>query len=150
MTIECQIRDEKLQYDINREAARALSLSSGKIDKYAYLTGEEILLSNQQQIIKEAKFTYCLLGKAFENTIFKNIHNGIIPLEDVEKEQKRLKTELGRIKQGDPKNKSSQQVKTTNNIKNLYNLREKVVQMFNDYAKNMPRNIYESKQGTGF
>ena len=58
MTIEDQIRDEKLQYDINREAAKISALSSGKIDKYEYLTGEEILPSNQQQIIKQAKFTY--------------------------------------------------------------------------------------------
>ena len=41
MTIDDQIRDEKLQYDINREAAKILALSSGKIDKYEYLTGEE-------------------------------------------------------------------------------------------------------------
>ena len=58
MTIEDQIKDEKLQYDINREAAKISALSSGKIDKYEYLTGEEILLSNQQQIIQQAKFTY--------------------------------------------------------------------------------------------
>ena len=42
------------------------ALSSGKIDKYEYLTGEEILPSNQQQIIEHARFTYSLLGKAFE------------------------------------------------------------------------------------
>ena len=66
MTIEDQIRDEKLQYDINREDVKLSALSSGKIDKYEYLTGEEILLSNQQQIIEYAKFTYSLLGKAFE------------------------------------------------------------------------------------
>ena len=60
--------DEKLQYDINREAAK-ISLSSSKIDKYEYLTGEEILLSNQQQIIEQAKFTYFPLGKAFEKQI---------------------------------------------------------------------------------
>ena len=40
MTIEDQIRDEKLQYDINREAAKTSALSSGKIDKYQYLTGK--------------------------------------------------------------------------------------------------------------
>ena len=51
MTIEDQIIDEKLQYDINREDANMSALSSGKIDKYEYLTGEEILLSNQQKII---------------------------------------------------------------------------------------------------
>ena len=66
MTIEDQIKDEKLQYDINREAAKISALSLGKIDKYEYLTGEEILPSNQQQIIQQAKFTYSPLGKAFE------------------------------------------------------------------------------------
>ena len=66
MTIEDQIKDEKLQYDINREAAKISALLSGKIDKYEYLTGEEILPSNQQQIIEQAKFTYSPLGKAFE------------------------------------------------------------------------------------
>ena len=66
MTIEDQIKDEKLQYDINRGAAKISALSSGKIDKYEYLTGEEILPSNQQQIIEQAKFTYSPLGKGFE------------------------------------------------------------------------------------
>ena len=69
MTIEDQIKDEKLQYDINREAAKISALSSGKIDKYEYLTGEEILPSNQRQIIEQAKFTYSPLGKAFEKQI---------------------------------------------------------------------------------
>ena len=53
MTIEDQIKDEKLQYDINREAAKISALLSGKIDKYEYLTGEEILPSNQQQLINK-------------------------------------------------------------------------------------------------
>ena len=66
MTIEDQIKDEKLQYDINRAAAKISALSSGKIDEYEYLTGEEILPSNQQQIIEQAKITYAPLGKAFE------------------------------------------------------------------------------------
>ena len=66
MTIEDQIKDEKLQYDINREAAKISALTSGKIDKYEYLTGEEIFSSNQQQIIEQAQFTYSSLGKAFE------------------------------------------------------------------------------------
>ena len=66
MAIEDQIKDEKLQYDINREAAKISALSSGKLDKYEYLTGEEILPSNQQQIIQQAKFNYSPLGKALE------------------------------------------------------------------------------------
>ena len=69
MTLEDQIRDQKLQYDINREASKISALSSGKIDKYEYLTGEEILPSNQQQIFKQTKFTYSLLGKAFQEQI---------------------------------------------------------------------------------
>ena len=66
MTIEDRIRDEKLQYNMNREAAKISTLSSGKINKYEYLTGEEILPSNQQQINEQPKFTYSPLGKAFE------------------------------------------------------------------------------------
>ena len=66
MKIDDKIRDEKLQYDINRKAAKISALSSGKIDKYKYLTGEEILPSNQRQIIEQAKFEYSPLGKAFE------------------------------------------------------------------------------------
>ena len=69
MTIEDQIKDEKLQYDINREAAKIYALSSGKLDKYEYLTGEEILPSNQQQIIQQVKFNYSPLGKAIEKQI---------------------------------------------------------------------------------
>ena len=69
MTIDDQIRNEKLQYDLNREAAKISALSSGKIHKYEYLTGEDILPSNQQQIIEQAKFTYSPLGKAFEKQI---------------------------------------------------------------------------------
>ena len=69
MTINDQIRDEKLPYDINREAAKISALSSGKIHKYEYLTGKDILPSNQQQLIEQSKFTYSLLGKVFEKQI---------------------------------------------------------------------------------
>ena len=69
MSINDQIRNEKLRYNINREAAKISALSSGKIHKYEYLTGEDILPSNQQQIIEQAKFTYSPLGKGFEKQI---------------------------------------------------------------------------------
>ena len=69
MAINDQIRDGKLQYDINREAAKISALSSCKIHKYEYLTGEDILSSNQQQIIEQAKVTCSPLGKAFERQI---------------------------------------------------------------------------------
>ena len=67
MTNDHKIKDEKLQNYINREAAKISAILSGKIDKYEYLTGEEILSSNQRQIIEQVKFTYSPKGKAFEN-----------------------------------------------------------------------------------
>ena len=58
MTIDDKTRDENLQYDVNREAAKISAVPSGKIDKYECLIGEEILLSNQRQIIEQANFAF--------------------------------------------------------------------------------------------
>ena len=69
MTINDQIRDEKLQYDINREVTKISTLSSGKTHKYKYLTGGDNLSSNQQQTIEQTKFTCSPLEKAFEKQI---------------------------------------------------------------------------------
>ena len=69
MTIDGKIEDEKIQYDINREAAKKSASSSGKIDKYEHLAGEEI--SDQSEIREQAKFTYSPLGKAFQKQSFK-------------------------------------------------------------------------------
>ena len=72
MNIDGQIKDEKVQQDINRDAAKISALSWSKINKYRYifiwkyLTGEEILPSNQKIITERARFTYSPLGKAFE------------------------------------------------------------------------------------
>ena len=57
MAIDDKIKDEKLQYNINKEAAKISALSSGKIDKYEVLAGEEILPSDESRIIEQAKFT---------------------------------------------------------------------------------------------
>ena len=65
MTIDDKLRDEKLQYDIYKEAAKVSVLSSAKNDKYDHLKDEEILPSNQRQIIKQTKFTCSRLGKPF-------------------------------------------------------------------------------------
>ena len=83
------IRDEKLLYNINREAAQISALSSGKINKYEHLTGilSEILPSNQTQIIEQAKLAYSPLGKAF---------------------QKQKEKKIGAIKSLDPSNKLKQ------------------------------------------
>ena len=66
MTIDDKIRDQKLQYDINREAANISALSSDKIDKYEYLTSEKILPPHQTRAVEQAKFMYFLTGKALE------------------------------------------------------------------------------------
>ena len=90
MTIEDQIRDEKLQYDTNRETSKILALSSDKIDNYEYLTGEEILPSNQKQIIEQAKFTYSPLGKAFEKQTKTIKDQGEKQIEAVQNNKKQL------------------------------------------------------------
>ena len=64
MIINDKIRDEKLQYDVNREATKMSALSIGNVDKYEYPTDEKILTSDQSRIIEQAKFTYFPLGKA--------------------------------------------------------------------------------------
>ena len=69
MIIDDEIRDGKLQYDINKEAAKISALSSGNIDKYECLTGEEILPSNQRRVIEQSQFWYSLLDKAFKKQI---------------------------------------------------------------------------------
>ena len=66
MTIDDKIRNEELQYYINRKVAKILALSSGKFGKYEYLTGEEILTSDQRRVIQQAMFTYSPLGKTLE------------------------------------------------------------------------------------
>ena len=67
--IKIMTTNDQIRYDINREAAKISALSSGKIHKYEHLTDEDILPSNQQQIIEQARFTYSPLGKAFEKQI---------------------------------------------------------------------------------
>ena len=69
MTTDDKIKDEKLQYDINREATKVSALSPGKIDKYEYLTSEDILPTDQSRLIENTKFTNFPLGKSFEKQI---------------------------------------------------------------------------------
>ena len=66
MTTDDKTRDETLQYDINKEAAKISAKSSRKIDKYEYLTDKEILAPDQRRVIEQTKFAYSPSGKAFE------------------------------------------------------------------------------------
>ena len=126
MTISDQIRDEKLQYDINREAAKISALSSGKIHKYEYLTGD-ILPSTQQQIIEQAKFTYYPLGKAFEKqikTIEDQGQKQVKALEYLKPKEQAKPTE------GNPNNQS----KATIIFNNLINKRKEIMSKLHDSA----------------
>ena len=71
-----EIRDEKLPYDISKEAVKISALLSGKIDKYEYLTGKKILPPDQSRVLEQAKFTYSPLGKVFEKEIKTNKDQG--------------------------------------------------------------------------
>ena len=73
MTTDEKIRDEEIQYDINKEEGKISALSSIKIDKYKYLTSEEVLPSYRKQIIEQATFAYSLLGKPFEKPSEKQV-----------------------------------------------------------------------------
>ena len=66
MKIDDKIRNEKMQYNISREAAKISALYSGKIDRYEYLTSEEILPSDQSKMIEKANFAYSPLEKPFK------------------------------------------------------------------------------------
>ena len=87
MTIDDKIKDE---YNIIREAGKILALSSGKIDKYEYLRGEEIFPSDQSRIIEQAKLTYSPLGKAFEKQIEKIEEQREKQIKSLEEHRKQL------------------------------------------------------------
>ena len=99
MTLDDKIRDEKLQYNINRETK--ISSSSSKIDKYEYLTGQEILPSDQSRMIKQGKFTYSSFEKVFgkQRTTIEN--QGQKQIKAIKEQKKQLaKYNLG-IKKSD-------------------------------------------------
>ena len=232
MTINNQIRDEKIQYDINREAAKISALSSSKIHKYEYLTGEDILLSNQEQTIELTRFTYSPLGKAFGKqtkiieddgqkqihalqslipkeqakaithddeslgqkeesynklfeekldeiqelskeidyknlnynfttkasgsinfikskgpfSLFKKIRDGELSLIMEEEDQGKCKREFSQIKSGNPKHNSEMQLYRIKKVKSLYDSRQKIIDLFNNYSKIKSEYIYGSKE----
>ena len=120
-----KIRNEKMQYNINREVAKISVLSSGKIDKYEYFTGEEILPCNQKQIIEQTKFAYSPLGKPF---------------------QKQTAKQVGAIKSLDPSNKlkRTESIFPQNLMNDLIRAKFKEIAELNDIIKKDDPN-YKSK-----
>ena len=111
MAIDDKIKDEKLQYDINREEAKISTLLSGKTDKYEYLTGEEILPSDQSRIIEQAKFAYSPLRKAFEKQIKTIEDNGIKRVEALKALKPEETRELETIEELFPKKMRNNEIK---------------------------------------
>ena len=125
MTIDDQIRDEKLQYDINKEVAKILALSPEKFHKYEYLTGEDILPPTQQQIIEQSKFKYSPLGKAFEKQIN--------TIKDQGEKQTETLESLKQKEQTKPiEDKCNNQTKASIIFDDLINKRKKIISELND------------------
>ena len=136
MTIDDQIKYEKLQYDVNREAAKTSALSSGEFKKYEYLTGEEILPSNKQQIIEQAKFKYSPLGKALE------VQTKIIE-DKGEKQIKAIRDNKQMINDNDYKNKLLIS-KEREIFKDIYNKKlDKIEELNNKINYNNPKYVVE-------
>ena len=125
MTINDQIRDEKLQYDINREAAKTSNLSSCEIHKYEYLTDEDKLPSNQQQILEQTKFTFSPLGKPFEKQIKTIEDQGKKQIDALESLKPKEQTKL-------IEDKSNNQSKATIIFNDLINKRKKIMSELHD------------------
>ena len=79
-------------------------------------------------------------------TLFKKIRDGDISLEMAEEDQKNFKREFGQIKSGSPDHKSDKQLYIIKNVKNLYDSRQKIIDLFNSYSKIRSEAIYKSKQ----
>ena len=88
--IDDKIKNEELQYNINREVAKISALSSGKNHKYEYPTVEEILTQDQRRVIEKAKFAYSPLGKAFEKQIKTIEEQGKKQIDAITNQNKRL------------------------------------------------------------
>ena len=79
-------------------------------------------------------------------TLFKKIRDGDISLEMAEEDQKKFKREFGQIKSGNPDHKSDKQLYTIKNIKNFYDSRQKIIDLFNSYWKIRSESLYNAKQ----
>ena len=155
MIINDPIRDKKLQYDINREASIISALSSGEKNKYEYLTGKDILPSNQQQIIEQARFTYSPLGKAFEKQIKTTEDQGKKQVDALNtlKSNNQLTTEDAIPKNAVNNDEAKKELDKIREIEKIVD-RQKLIYETNEYTysfknfqtkKTFGRDIYEGK-----
>ena len=138
-----RIDDGKLQYDIDREAAKTSALSSGKIGKYEYLTGEENLHSSQKQMIEQTKFAYFPLEKAFGKQIK--------TIEDQGEKQIKAIQNQGEIKTIEKYYYNDKKIPLISKQKDIFNkLVDKRLEEITNLDKNVNPNdlIYKSKGPT--
>ena len=67
--VDDKIKANQAQYDLDTEAAKIYALSSGELEKYEYVTGED--LGYKPGVVEKAKFEYSLLGKVFNKRLEK-------------------------------------------------------------------------------
>ena len=65
--LDDKIKANKAQYELDRETAKISALSSGELEKYEYLTGED--LGYKPDVIQKAKFEYSSRGKVFNKVL---------------------------------------------------------------------------------
>ena len=134
MTIDDKFRCEKLQYDINKEAAKISVLSLGKINKYVYLTGEEILPCDQSKIIEQAKFTCSPLGKAFEKQIKTIEDQAIKQVEEENQELKSIEVLFSKkMRNNEIKNRKDEIKKWEEEMKKIKDLKHEAKKYINDF-----------------
>ena len=90
--LDDKIKAEKVTHDLGQESAKISALKSGNIDKYEYLTGQEVIPTGQAAALAHAKFEYSPLGKAFEKQVktikeqgekqVKAIENSLVPIQE--------------------------------------------------------------------
>ena len=90
MTIDNKIRDEQVRYEFNREAAKISAKTLDTPYKYEYPTGEEIIPSDQKQLVEQIKFQYGPIGKALENLMIAIEDQGEKQLKEIQ-DQKYVK-----------------------------------------------------------
>ena len=130
MTIDDKNRDEKLQYDIKREAAKISALSLDKIDKYEFLTVEETLLSDQSRTIEQAKFTFFPLSIAFQKQIKTIEDQGIQQAGALKALKPEEKQELESIEDIFPKTTRTNEIKTKMSLRGIKSIYYKIWQNF--------------------
>ena len=107
--LDRKIKQNEAQYDLDREAAKISAFSSNNLDKYEYLTGEDLDL--KPSTVEQAKFEYSPLGKIFNKGLSKDDKKEILEtLENIKDKNDELLNTFNTTNKT-PKNKTNNQRK---------------------------------------